>query len=286
MNIFVAGSTGFIGRNFSLVASGEGHSIFPLDRSDLMEEKRILAEKINGADAVINLAGSPVLKRWTKKNRAEIRASRAKVAGAISDAIGKCKQPPGVFISVSATGIYNTDGVHDEASDHFSDDFLGDVCREWEAVALSASHCCRVVVPRMGVVLGKEGGALKKMLPFFRAGLGGKIAGGKQMVPWVHIDDVSAALMFLLKNNNCRGIYNLVSPGICSNAALTSAIAKATAMPAVFPLPAFFLSALFGKGASSVLTGNQHVLSRKLTEEGFGFKFGEINEAIRSVITR
>ena len=243
-------------------------------------------EALSGATGVIHLLGEPVSQRWSTEAKQLIRESRVRatrnlVAGLRELADG---QRPGVLVSQSATGFYGPHGSEqiDEQS-AAGGGFLAGVVSAWEQEALKAVPACRVVVARTGVVLSASGGALAKMLPFFRAGVGGPVAGGRQYVPWIHIDDLTAALLFCLDNPDAGGAVNMTAPRPVSNAELSKALGHALHRPAVLPVPALALKLLYGEMSEIVTTG-QRVIPRRLQDLGFSFSQPEIEPALRSVL--
>jgi uncharacterized protein (TIGR01777 family) len=189
-----------------------------------------------------------------------------------------------VLVSQSATGYYGP-RQSEQIDEHESagDEFLAGVVSAWEQAALAAAPTCRVVVARTGVVLSPRGGALAKMLPFFRAGIGGPVAGGRQFVPWIHIDDVIAALLFCLDNTEAEGPINLTAPRPVDNAELSRALGHALHRPAVLHVPALALRLLYGDMSEIVTTG-QRVMPRRLEELHFSFGHPELEPALRDVL--
>jgi uncharacterized protein len=235
---------------------------------------------------VIHLLGEPVSQRWTDSSRRKIRDSRIDPTRMLVTAIGElddAKRPP-VLVSQSATGYYGPSGDRelDEQSPP-GDDFLAQVVRDWEEKALQGSAFARVVTTRTGVVLSPSGGALDKMLPFFRAGIGGPVAGGKQFVPWIHIDDVVSGLLFCLDQAAASGPVNLTAPTPVTNAALSRALGRTLHRPAVLPVPAFALRLLYGDMSVIVTTG-QRVIPRRLGELGFEFRYPDLDQALSDVL--
>ena len=191
---------------------------------------------------------------------------------------------PTALICQSATGYYGPRGSEqlDEGAAP-GNDFLAGVVREWEQEALAAAPSCRVVVSRTGVVLAAGGGALAKMLPFFRAGVGGPVAGGHQFVPWIHIDDVVDGLLFCLENSSTDGPINLTAPRPVENSELSKALGRVLRRPAVLPVPAAALKLLYGEMSQIVLTG-QRVVPHRLEALGFSFRYPELEGALRDVL--
>jgi len=244
------------------------------------------AEALAGADGVIHVLGEPVSQRWNAEVKRRIRDSRVLstrnlVAGIRG--LGEHERPR-VLVSQSATGFYGARGSEeiDEGAAAGSD-FLAGVVGAWEREALEAAPICRVVVTRTGVVLSRGGGALAKMLPFFRAGIGGPVAGGRQYVPWIHIDDLVAALLFCFDNPDAAGPVNATAPRPVDNAELSRALGRVLHRPAVLPVPAVALKLLYGEMSVIVTTG-QRAIPRRLQELGFSFGQPELEPALRAVL--
>jgi len=244
-----------------------------------MPDNEFLATKIEGADAVINLAGAPILKRWTENYRKKIYNSRIETTRKIANAILHAKVKPKVFISNSAIGIYDSVNVHTEESTGFSDNFLGKVCRDWEAEALAAVGNARVVLLRTGVVLSSKGGALKAAHGPFSFGLGGIIGKGDQPFSWVHIRDLVHIYQTILENENISGVVNAVAPNPTTNFHFTKTFGKVLNQITVFKIPIFALKAIYGDAAST-LTEGQNVVPEKLLKNGFEFEFPTIEKAL------
>lgn len=241
---------------------------------------------LSGTAGVIHLLGEPISQRWTESARQRIRDSRILSTRLLVAAIGQLEpaERPPVLVSQSATGYYgpSDDRELDEQSPP-GDDFLAGLVAQWEAEALGASAMTRVVTTRTGVVLSPSGGALAKMLPFFRAGIGGPVAGGRQYVPWVHIDDVVSGLLFAVDETAVSEAVNLTAPSPVTNAELSRALGHALHRPAVLPVPGFALRLLYGEMSVIVTTG-QRAVPRRLEELGFAFTHREIEPALRDVL--
>jgi len=244
------------------------------------------AEALSGAAGVINLIGEPISQRWTEAAKQRIRDSRVLSTRMLVSAVAEldaADRPP-VLVSQSATGYYGARGDDQLDEDATAGSgWLADLVRDWEAQALSASSFTRVVVTRTGVVISPAGGALAKMLPFFRAGVGGPVAGGRQFVPWIHLDDVVAALLFCLDNDSVSGPVNLTAPTPVDNTTLSKALGRALHRPAVLPVPGFALKILYGQMSEIVTTG-QRVVPHQLTTQGYGFAFEDIDSALADVL--
>jgi uncharacterized protein (TIGR01777 family) len=241
-------------------------------------------DALAGCDAVVHLAGEPVAQRWTDAARTRIRLSRVDATRALVNAMRA--HPPRVLVSASAVGYYGSRGdTLLTESEPAAQDFLGQVAAAWEHEAMQAESLgVRVARIRIGVVLGPNGGALHKMLPPFRLGLGGPIGGGAQWMSWIHLHDLVALIAFLLSESTVRGVFNAVSPTPVTNAEFTQALAHALHRPAIFPVPAFALRLLFGDMAEIVLASQRAVPDAAL-RAGFTFEypdvFGALTECLR-----
>ena len=246
------------------------------------------AVALTGAGAVINLLGEPVAQRWTEDSKERIRESRVlgtrNLVQALRDLPTDAR--PHALVSQSATGYYGPRDDRELAETAPpGEDFLAGVVVQWEGEARAAEDMMRVAVTRTGVVLSPSGGALAQMLPFFRLGLGGPVAGGKQFVPWIHLDDVVSALLFCLDHSEATGPLNLTAPEPVTNAELSRALGRALHRPAILPVPGLALRTLYGEMAQIVTTG-QRVVPARL--QALGFEFGQpaIEPALRDVLGR
>jgi len=281
MKILVSGSTGLVGRSLILKLKEAGHEVTGLGRSGFQQGVGYLTDLVNETDVVVHLAGAPVVARWTPSYKREIKDSRFLTTAMLTEAITNATNKPRLLISTSAVGIYPDGEVYTETKASYGSDFLAKVCITWEGGAMKAAADTRVAIFRLGIVLSGEGGALKKMLLPFKLGLGGPIASGKQGFSWIHIDDLMNAYLFVMEKQ-LDGVFNLTSPNPTDNAGYTRALGKVLHRPVFMPLPAFALRLLFGEGAT-MLTGGQKVLPGRLLNEGFVFRFPEIETALRNL---
>jgi uncharacterized protein len=284
MKVAVSGYSGFIGRNLAVFLRKNDTAVVPIPRYLLQGATDDLAGMLEGVDVVIHLAGAPIISRWTKKHRQEIYDSRVDTTRKLVQAMGLMDKKPAVFISASGVGIYQEQGIHTESSNRYATDFLGEVCRDWEAEALKAQGFARTIVIRNGIVMGRDGGALKKMLWPFRLGLGGRIASGKQMMSWIHINDLLRAVAFSIHNTSIKGAVNMCAPEPVSNAVFTSTLAHVLRRPALLTVPAFALKLLYGKG-SETLTKGQSAIPEKLLQAGFVFQYPNLKEALTELLS-
>ncbi len=304
MRVVVTGATGTIGRSVAGGLLSAGDEVVALSR-DAERGRRVLDQRVElhewadpsaapppaaalaGADAVVNLLGEPVAQRWSDTAKARIRDSRVLATRSLVQGLRAlpADDRPRTLISQSATGFYGARG--DEPVDEpqpAGSDFLAEVVVAWEREAMAAAELgSRVVLTRAGVVLSADGGALAKMLPFFRLGIGGPVAGGKQYVPWVHMQDVVEAIRFCLADEAVQGAVNLTAPIPVTNAELSRALGKVLRRPAVLPVPALALRLMYGEMAQIVTTG-QRVIPARLKSLGYEFRFSEIEPALRDVL--
>lgn len=286
MNIAMSGATGFIGSYLAGAFRGKGWTVIPLGRDDFEGEAAPLTEKVKGADVVVNLAGASIAAKWTDEYKKIIYNSRIGTTRKIVEAMKKIEKRPGLFISASAVGIYDTKGTSTEGDAHYARDFLGRLTIDWEAVALGARDAgIRTVIFRFGLVLGRGGGVLGKMLTPFSLGLGGVVGDGKQPLSWVHIDDLVGVFLQAIENGGFAGTYNLTSPNPSTNRGLAVALGRALHMPVVLRIPSFVLHLQFGEGAKILLEG-QRVLPERLLDSGFSFRFTEIEKAVADLVRK
>lgn len=289
--IAITGASGLIGSALVGHLKSEGHTVQRLVRRAPVSPDEVQwdpksgyvdVEALRGVDAIIHLAGAGVGdKRWNKKYKAEILNSRLLGTTAIANAVTELA--PQVFISASAIGWYGESGNRAVVeSDKSGDDFLAAVCREWEAAADLAQNT-RTVKIRTGLVLDPTGGALGKMLPLFRLGLGGKMGNGKQWWSWITLHDLIRAITFILESD-ISGPVNLTAPNPVTNQEFTSALARALHRPALFPAPAIALKLALG-GFSSEILGSKKVIPSALTEAGFVWDYPHITNALTALVS-
>ena len=267
MKFAITGATGFIGRKLTDKLRLSGHEVKSLGRTVTS------SEPLEGVNVIIHLAGEPVAQRWSVDVKRRIRESRSKGTRDLVHALSTTSARPKTLISASAIGYYGTRGdeVLNEGSCPGSG-FLPEVCVEWEKEArLAEALGMRVAMPRIGIVLGRDGGALKQMLPPFRLGAGGPLAGGQQWMSWIHVDDMVELLVWMATHENVSGPVNAVSPDPVRNEGFTKALAEAIHRPAVIPVPAFGLKLLYGEMASVILA-SQRVVPEAALQGGFVFR--------------
>jgi hypothetical protein len=304
MRVTVTGATGMIGRLVvgALLERGDDVTVLSRDADRAAEafggaatalpwrrpkQEAPPAAALTGAEGIVHLLGEPIAQRWSDKAKQEIRDSRVLATRNLAAALRDADPRPRVLVSQSAVGVYGARG--DEPVDEAqapATDFLAEIVAAWEQESRAAEELgIRVVTTRTGVVLSADGGALEKMLPPFKAGVGGPVAGGRQYVPWVHTDDVVGAILFALDNEAVRGAVNVTAPDPVTNAELSKALGRVLRRPAVAPVPAFAVKALYGEMASVVTTG-QRAIPKRLRELGYEFRQPDLEQALRAATGR
>jgi uncharacterized protein len=294
MRVLITGSSGLIGTALIAALNDRGDDVVRLvRRPPAAGEARwdpqsgtLDAAVFDGVDVVVNLAGAGIGdKRWTDDYKNELRSSRIAGTQLLVSTMASMTSPPPVLLSGSAIGIYGPTG--DEELDETSplgNGFLADLCREWEAAATVAPPSVRVALLRTGIVLSAKGGALKKQLPLFKLGLGGRFGSGKPWQSWISIDDHVAALLHLM-TTDVRGPVNLTAPNPVTGKQFASALGAALKRPAVLPVPLFGPKLLLGGELTDALLGTgQRVLPRALLAGGFGFAHPTLDVALRAVL--
>lgn len=283
MKIALSGAGGYIGGNLAHQLKISGHEILKIDRSALYNTQ-LLSGILSGTDVVIHLSGAPILCRWTEVNKKEILRSRTETTKNIVEVINNLPSGirPSTFISASAIGIYLPNESHTEESNSFSDDFVGEVVKQWEGSSNGLSDSVRKIIFRIGLVLGKEAKTMKQLLPIFKLGLGGNIGNGQQPFPFVHISDVTQAILWAVQNQEATGVYNLVAPQNITNKQFTKALSKAVNRPAIFTVPEFALKIVYGE-AASLLLQSPEVSPERLIRAGFQFKYPDIQFSLAEI---
>ena len=292
MNILITGGTGFIGSTITKFFLQQNNYITILSRgrSKVLKPVRVIEsinqintnEKIN---IIINLAGSSINKKWNKTYKEILISSRVEVTKSLITLIKALKEKPDLLISASAIGYYGTQNNKylDETSSYI-DDFTHELCNLWELEAQKAQELgVRTCITRLGVVLGKNGGALEKILPLFKLGLGGNIGSGKQFFSWIHLDDVIGIFNFLISNKEQKGIYNLTSPSPTTNSQFTKALSRTLKRPDFFTVPSFLIKMVFGEMGDKLLLNGSAVYPKKLLDNGYEFKFKTIESALKNI---
>ena len=297
MKILVSGSHGLVGKALTHSLTDDGHEVVRLVRREpdvgsaevewYPDEGRIDAAYLEGIEAVIHLAGDNIAAgRWTAQKKRTIRESRVQGTSLLSETLASLSYRPSVFISASAIGFYGNRG--DELLDEKSPpgkDFLANVCIDWEAATISATEKgIRTTHARFGIILDAHEGALAKMLPPFRAGIGGKIGAGNQWMSWIALDDVIAALKFLLADRTIQGPVNVVAPNPVTNAEFTKTLGRVLSRSTILPMPAFAARLGFGEMADALLLSSQKVDPAVLEDNGFLFSWPTLEPALEHIL--
>lgn len=297
MHILVTGGTGFIGSSLVEHLKRQGHSLTVLtrnpDSSALAGDAAItliqsLTQIPSGQtiDAIINLAGEGIAdKRWSDKRKQVLMDSRLKTTQAILDLIDRMPSKPHCLISGSAVGYYGDQGDNEvDESSTPSEDFGHELCQRWETLAMQAQERdVRICILRTGLVVGPNGGFLKRMLLPFKLGLGGRLGNGRQWLSWIHREDLIRLILWLLNNTDCSGPYNGVSPNPVTNEQFTKILAHCLHRPAFLPAPAPVLKLALGEMSSLLLTG-QRVTPKRALAQGFKFNFRQLESALEDVL--
>lgn len=294
--VLITGATGFVGSALMRSLLADGRSIVALSRRPEKVRKAFPQVEALGSledldsqrslSAVVNLAGAPILdRRWSERRKQVLYDSRIETTKALVELFQRLHTPPSVLISGSAIGFY---GSQDDAvvleTHKGRPCFAHKLCHDWEQVASQAERLgIRVCLLRTGVVLGPKGGALARMLPAFRLGLGGPIGDGRQWMSWIQLDDMVAAIRFLLEKEVLAGPFNLTAPEPVTNREFSQALGRVLHRPARLPMPALVLRLLLGEGASLLVEG-QRVLPGRLQEAGFEFRYRQLEEALRASV--
>ncbi len=302
MRLLLLGCSGFVGRELVPYLLRLGHDLTVLSRAaqppGLPRDARLsllrgdpadpatwqqeaLGHALAAAEGVVNLVGEPIAeKRWTAAHCQLLRHSRVRTTSLLVEAMAGLSKPPAVLVNGSAVGFYGTSeqDSFDETSPAGSDP-LAQLCVDWEAAARAAEPASRLVILRLGIVLAADGGALGRMLPVFRLGLGGPVGSGQQWLSWVHRTDVCRLIATALEDASYRGVYNAVAPHPARMGELSQALGQVLVRPSLLPVPGPLLQVLLGDGAKVVLEG-QKVLPRHLEEQGFSFQYPELLPAL------
>jgi uncharacterized protein (TIGR01777 family) len=297
MIIAVTGSSGMVGSRLVSALESRGDLVRRLVRHEVQDAEReiawnpdagqIDAAELNGVDAVVHLAGENIAgRRWSDDFKRRILESRTKGTRLLAETLAGLEMKPSVLVSASAIGYYGSRG--DEEVDELApsgNGFLAEVCREWEAATEPAHDAeIRVVKLRIGPVLSSDGGALAKMLPPFKMGLGGVIGSGRQYFSWITLDDLVGAIQFALDNGNIVGPVNAVTPHPVTNREFTKTLGRVLGRPTIFPMPAFAARLAFGEMADEMLIGGVRVAPHELIKTEFPFAYPELEPALQHLI--
>lgn len=279
MRVGIVGASGFIGRHLQVSLTGRGDGVVAASARD----PRGAAQAVRDCDAIVFLAGENIAQRWTAKAKERIRSSRVDATRALLDALAREERRPAAYISASAVGYYppSETATYTEESAH-GDDFLGTLCAAWEEEAQRAATLgMRVAIVRTGIVLGRNGGALAKMLPAFQLGFAGVLGTGKQWMSWIHVDDVVG--IYRLALDGASGVFNACAPRPVTNAEFTKTLASVLHRPAFAHVPSIALRLMLGDGADILLAG-QRVLPKRTLGTGYTFRLAGLDDALRDLL--
>jgi len=308
MKLLLTGCTGFIGRELIPLLVNEGHDLTVISRQSKEKlrikannstlriiqmnptessdwEKEEIRSSLKSCEGVINLAGEPIAeKRWTEDHCKEITNSRLDTTKNLIQSLRNLNKSPKVLINASAIGFYGSHPQTEFTEENVpGDDYLSNVCKEWESIAKEKPRATRLLIIRIGIVLAKDGGALGKMLPIFKAGLGGAIGDGKQWMSWIHRTDLCNLINESIKNSSLSGVINGVAPNPIRMNEFAYSLGKALGRPSLLAVPGPILKLILGDGARVVLEG-QNVKSKKFKKLKFKFTFPTINDAFKGIL--
>jgi hypothetical protein len=298
MKILISGASGLVGTHLIPTLKEKNHEIFRLVRKTPKTTDEIQWDadrgfsesehaKLENFDAVVHLAGDNVAsENWSDEKKRKIRDSRVNGTRVLVDALKSLQNPPKTFISASATGFYG-----DRKDEVLTEDsakgvgFLPEVCAAWEAESAKAENFgARAVMPRIGVVLAKDGGALEKMLTPFKFGVGGRVGSGRQWMSWIALEDLIRIIHFALENTELRGVVNATAPNPVTNEEFTQTFGKVLNRPTILPAPEFAIKLMFGEMGETLLLQGCRVVPKRLTENGFEFKFPHLEPALKAAL--
>jgi hypothetical protein len=301
MKILISGGSGFVGSNLTHLLLDKGHEVTVMSRnpgkgSSLPPQVKTLAAdamkpgpwqaELALHDAVVNLAGVSINKRWDENHKKKLRDSRILTTRNVVNALSSEKNRVTTLVNASGVGIYGytKDELLSETAPRGGTDFLSKLAQDWENEAIKAKdYGVRLVIARIGIVLGKDGGALAEMTKPFRFFVGGPLGNGKQWFPWIHVRDLCRAILFSIENTTISGPMNCAAPNPVRNADLAKAIGKALGRPSFMPAPAFMIRLILGEFGSVILEG-QRAIPKALLDSGFKFEFTNINDALRDIL--
>jgi hypothetical protein len=283
LKIAICGKSGLVGSKLDELFASQYNSVIGVKIRDNTSIKDVAAQ-IDKCDILINLSGTTILARWSDEYKKKLYSSRIDTTRKLVDAMKICNEKPKLFLTSSAVGIYDSTHSHDDSSENFANDFLSKLCRDWEAEAKKADELgVRTVAMRFGVIYSKDGGAMSKILPPFKMGVGGKLGRGDQIVSWIHIEDLLRAILFIIKTPAIAGSVNFTSPYPISNIEQTYILGKVLNRPTFFGVPAFMIKLVFGEGARVILDSKE-VYPTKLLENGFTFNYEKFENAIKEIV--
>ena len=278
MNVLVTGLGGFIGQHVKSVFEGEGHRIYTVPRAVLLSGGKTLQEATEGADVIVNLAGENLMGRWTNEKMIEIVESRRVITRNLVKAVNASEKKPFLWINASAVGIYKPYVFCDEESVDLGDNFLAAVVKAWEK-ELNTLYQIRQVVLRFGIVIGRDGGVVRKLMPLVKSRIAVVLGNGRQEFPLIHVEDVARFMLYSLRHGEIRGIYNMVIPNAVNYRQFVHTLSIGRPPFVTFSVPRWLLWMVMGE-AEGVLTSSAHVLPMRMMRSGYELKYRTLNEMV------
>jgi len=283
MNILICGSEGFLGKAVSKYLREKGYVVNAMHTKDFESEDSDFTKRIEGKDVVINLCGAPMMKPYSLEHKNFVYSSRIDSTQEIANAIFDAEVRPKLFISISSTDIYRPGRVNIEDNPSFNDGYLGRLCVDWERIVTDVPDSVRTVILRMGTVLSRNGGLLKRILPSFRAGFGSYYRPGNQWLTWIHIEDVLRIVEFAIENEKLEGPINVVAPKHITYKQFARTLASVLKRPLWFRTPEWMMRGRYGEFSKSITQGSK-VFPRKLKEMDFDFLYSDPRQALEQIL--
>jgi len=295
MRVLITGGTGFIGKACTKFLIGKGHEVilYTRDKQNHLGSIRAIEnfseiDKSEAIDVIINLAGAPIDKRWSKTYKTELVISRLQVTSNIVSLIKRLDNKPELLISASAVGFYGPQQDNEivEGSPYM-DGFTHELCKRWEDEAIKAEELgVRVCIPRIGPVLGKSGGIIRKLLPMFKKGFGAKFGTGKQYMSWIHLFDLINIFYFFIENKNCKGVYNATAPTPVTNEEFTKEINTDIHLPTILRIPSIAIKIIYGEMGDNLISNGQRAIPKRLMAEGFKYTYPTMDKAVKKILDK
>lgn len=283
MKIAITGATGFVGSHLCRKLVNDGHQLIRLGRRDIQAGAEQLSQQLQGCDALLNLAGENIARRWTQRYKQALYDSRVLTTRTLVQAMQRLEKRPALFISTSAMGAFDSEGRYRESDPPNAQGFFGQLTRDWELAAHGAENLgVRTLIFRFSLVLGRDGGLMKQLLPPFRLGLGGPVGDGSQPFSWIHIHDLVRSYGFALEHPGMEGVYHLSAPELVTNREFAQALGRQLHRPALLAVPLFMLRLRFGEGAEALASG-QYLISDRLPDAGFHFQYDSLAKALAEI---
>lgn len=284
MKIAIAGATGFLGGSLKKELEARGHQVLPLGRKMFLESRKDeLKEALEGSQVVINLAGKPLLGRWTKRHKQQLFSSRVELTQKLVEAINSLDVPPKLFVSASAIGCYPSNRIYSEYTSHSGCDYISWLCHKWEHAAHMVVPQVRLAVIRISPVLAREGGILSPLFKVLRFKINLKVGSAGNCFSWIHISDFINAILFIIDNESVSGVINLCAPGITTNDYMSAILSDIMQAPVRVRIPNTLLKMAFGC-SSRLVSSSKAIYPAVLLESGFNFRYPYIKVALEDIV--